>query len=57
MNKTFLAIDIGASSGRHFAGYKTNDKAGLEFEEIFRFPNGMIERNGHLCWELDLLFK
>lgn len=32
MNKTFLAIDIGASSGRHFAGYKTNDKAGLEFD-------------------------
>ncbi|MBQ0163147.1 MAG: rhamnulokinase, partial [Treponema sp.] len=57
MNKTFLAIDIGASSGRHFAGYKTNDKAGLEFEEIFRFPNGMIERNGHLCWELDHLFE
>ncbi len=57
MNKTFLAIDIGASSGRHFAGYKTNDKAGLEFEEIFRFPNGMIERNGHLCWELDRLFE
>lgn len=57
MNETFLAIDIGASSGRHFAGGLSEDKGGLAFEEIFRFPNGMVEHKGHLCWELDKLFE
>lgn len=57
MNKTFLAIDIGASSGRHLAGYRTDDDKGLAFEEMFRFPNGIVEKNGHLCWNLHELFE
>jgi len=28
----------------------------LEIQEIHRFPNGMIKRNGHLCWDVEKLF-
>ena len=49
-----LAIDIGASSGRHIAGWRT-DK-GIETKEIYRFPNGVREENGHLIWDTEALF-
>lgn len=52
--KTFLAIDIGASGGRHIAGRLENGK--LRTREIYRFPNGMVRRNGHLCWNLEALW-
>jgi rhamnulokinase len=51
----YLAIDIGASSGRHILGSLVDGK--IELEEIHRFENGMKERNGHLCWEHNKLFK
>ncbi len=54
MDKYYLAIDIGASSGRHILGYMCNGKMFLE--EIYRFSNGMIEKNGSLCWDVDQLF-
>lgn len=54
MSTFFLAIDIGASSGRHILGSFCNGK--LCFEEIYRFPNGLIKRNNHLCWDIDKLF-
>ena len=50
----FLAIDIGASSGRHMLGWMENGQ--LKHEEIHRFPNEMITINGHLCWNIDALF-
>lgn len=50
----YLAVDIGASSGRHILGSIQNGK--IEIEEIYRFKNGNVKRNGHLCWELDRLF-
>lgn len=53
--KKYIAIDIGASSGRHFAGWKGQE--GLQFEEIYRFANGIIEKNGHLCWDIDALVE
>jgi len=56
MSCNYLAIDIGASSGRHFAGTKKNDNQ-FDFHEVFRFSNGITERNGHLCWNLDELFE
>jgi rhamnulokinase len=49
-----LAIDIGASSGRLVLGRLEENL--MKTEEIHRFPNGMVERNGHLCWNLDSLF-
>ena len=53
--KYFLAVDIGASSGRHFITWK-NENDELEYKEIFRFKNGLEKRNSHLCWNLEGLF-
>jgi len=50
----YLAIDIGASSGRHILGTIVNGK--MRLEEIYRFENGMKERNGQLCWDTEYLF-
>lgn len=48
-----LAIDIGASSGRHIVGWLENGK--IKTKEVYRFPNGVTERNGHLTWDVDTL--
>ena len=53
--KYFLAIDIGASSGRHIVGHEEEGK--LKTEEVYRFPNGPINRDGHLIWDLDKLLE
>ena len=50
----YLAVDIGASSGRHILGSVQDGK--IVIEEVYRFKNGNVKRNGHLCWELDRLF-
>jgi len=55
MGKYFLAIDIGASSGRHMLGCLENGK--IELEEVYRFWNGMDNADGTLCWDVDRLFK
>jgi rhamnulokinase len=52
--QTFLAIDIGASSGRHILGQVKNGR--LRTREIYRFPNGTIRRGDHLCWDLKSLW-
>lgn len=52
--KYYLAIDIGASSGRHIIGWVADGK--IETEELHRFPNGMDEVDGHLVWDTDRLF-
>ena len=53
--KYYLAIDIGASSGRHIVGWRENGN--IETEELYRFPNGMDEVDGHLVWDTDRLFR
>ena len=53
--KYYLAVDIGASSGRHIVGHEENGK--LVTEEVYRFPNGVKEENGHLVWDIDALFS
>ena len=55
MGKYFLAIDIGASSGRHILGSLQNGK--IELEEVHRFWNGMDDIDGTLCWNVDRLFN
>lgn len=45
-----LAIDIGASSGRHILGYLDNGK--LKLEEIHRFENYITSLNGTLVWDI-----
>lgn len=51
----FLAIDIGASSGRHIVGWQENGE--IQTEEVYRFPNGVQEENGHLTWDVRKLFS
>jgi len=53
--KSHLAIDIGASGGRHILGWLEAGK--LQTEEIHRFPNGMTQVDGHLCWDVESLFE
>lgn len=53
--KYYLAVDIGASSGRHILGWMENGK--LRLEEVYRFRNGLTEKNGHLCWDLEGLYQ
>ena len=48
-----LAIDIGASSGRHILGCVDNGK--LFLEEVYRFDNGTKEKAGTLIWDLEAL--
>jgi rhamnulokinase len=48
--KAYLAIDIGASGGRHLLGLF--DGSRLRLEEVYRFENGPVEANGHLHWDL-----
>ncbi len=52
--KYYLAIDIGASSGRHIVGWQENGQ--LCTREVYRFPNGVSQEDGHLVWDLDGLF-
>lgn len=49
----YLAIDIGASSGRHIVGWL--DGGEVKTKEVYRFPNGVSERDGHLTWDVDAL--
>jgi len=48
-----LAIDIGASSGRHIVGWLEDGK--IQTREVYRFPNGVTEQDGHLIWDVDAL--
>ena len=54
MEKYYLAVDIGASSGRHILGHMENGK--IELEEIYRFENGMDRKDGKLLWFVNRLF-
>ncbi|MCI8448603.1 MAG: rhamnulokinase, partial [Eubacterium sp.] len=55
MDRCYLAVDIGASSGRHMLAWKENGQ--IRMEEIYRFSNGMDQINGHLCWDLERLYQ
>ena len=51
--KNYLAIDIGASSGRHILGTVKDGKISLE--EVFRFDNGQVRKDAHDCWDIEKL--
>ena len=53
--KYFLAIDIGASSGRHIVGWQEGGQ--LQVQEVYRFPNGVEMEKGHLIWNVSALFS
>jgi len=52
---TYLAIDIGASSGRHILGWLEDEQ--LCTEEIYRFENGMVKQGGSLLWDVEALVR
>ena len=49
----YLAIDIGASSGRHIVGWM--EDGALQTKEVYRFPNGVVRQDGHLVWNIEEL--
>lgn len=53
--KYYLAVDLGASSGRHIVGYEKDGE--IVLDEVYRFPNGMKEQGGHLVWDTDEIFS
>ena len=54
MNK-HLAIDIGASSGRHILGWIEDGK--IKLKEIYRFENSQVFKGGHDCWNVQALAR
>lgn len=55
MGGYYLAIDIGASSGRHILGHVEAGR--MVLEEVYRFDNRQLRRNGHDCWDIDHLWR
>ncbi|HBE76731.1 MAG TPA: rhamnulokinase [Firmicutes bacterium] len=55
MHNHYLAIDIGASGGRHILG--TFKDGQIILEEIYRFTNEMKTKDNHLCWDFKYLFE
>lgn len=55
MTTCYLAIDIGASSGRIMISYKENQK--LKLIEGYRFTNGAVTKNGQLVWPIEELYQ
>ncbi|MCD8122528.1 MAG: rhamnulokinase [Clostridiales bacterium] len=55
MNNYYLAIDIGASSGRHILGQVKDGR--LVLEEVYRFENRQLRCDGHDCWDMENLWN
>ncbi len=53
--KAYLAIDMGASSGRHLIGHFDGEK--LRLQEIHRFENGPVDLGGRMYWDLPGLWN
>lgn len=53
--KYYLAIDLGATSGRHIVGHLENGK--IKLEEIYRFKTGMDDSSNGLVWNIPLLLE
>ncbi len=53
--KYYLAVDIGASSGRHILAHMEDGK--IVLEEVYRFYNGMEDKDGHKVWNAEKLFS
>ena len=53
--KVFIAVDLGATSGRTIATSIDNGK--IIMNELTRFPNHIIEFLGHSYWDLPALYR
>jgi rhamnulokinase len=51
----YLAVDIGASSGRHILASMDNGR--MVLEEVYRFENGMVNTGGKKLWDVDKLYE
>ena len=54
VNGLFLAIDLGATSGRTILG--SIEEGGLQQRELTRFPNRIIQTGGHFFWDIYALY-
>lgn len=54
-NKSFLAFDLGASSGRTILGSIENGR--FQMKELTRFPNQMLQIGNHFHWNIYSLFE
>jgi rhamnulokinase len=54
-SRVFAAVDLGAASGRVAAGLVDGDR--IDLREVHRFPNVAVERDGHLRWDLNALYR
>ncbi|MDI9430388.1 MAG: rhamnulokinase family protein [Planctomycetota bacterium] len=52
---SYIAVDLGAESGRVMLGSIADGK--LDLEEVHRFGNGPVETDGSLRWDFDRLLK
>jgi len=59
MGVEVVAVDLGASSGRvvlaRYCGGAGDEAGSLALQEVHRFENGFVQRNGHDCWDLERL--
>jgi len=55
MLESFIAVDLGAQSGRVVVG--TFDDEGFSLDEAHRFANVPVIIDGTLCWDADALFE
>jgi rhamnulokinase len=55
LDAAYLAIDIGASSGRHILGHIEGGR--LEIQEAYRFENGMQMKGNTRVWDVERLFS
>ena len=53
--KRYIAVDLGADSGRVMLGIVSAEK--LRLEEIHRFTNGPVEQDGSLHWDFPRLIS
>ena len=50
-----LAFDFGASTGRAILAEYKNGK--LSYNEVHRFDNNLVKKDGLLCWDFDYLLN
>lgn len=53
--KYYLAIDLGATSGRHIVGFKNGDE--IVLDSVHSFPTGMDESSDGLVWNISRIFN
>jgi rhamnulokinase len=55
MSNYYLAIDLGASGGRHILGHTEDGK--LILEEVHRFSNAPLRQGDSLIWDDERIFR